>query len=77
MGLLDQVLDLINKYGPALSVLAICYYRDRVLEAKNKETVANLKAKLLQNGIDVDKEDAGLSPGAIIDKYAKSKSPNS
>ena len=75
MQLLDQVLMLLDKYGPAITAVVVMYMHNRVVEQRNKTRLAELKAKLLQNGIDVEKENAGLSPGAIINKYAKGKGP--
>ena len=69
------MIDFLKTYGPTILVFILSYYRDRAIDSKNKERIAELETKLLQNGIDVNKENAGLSSDAIISKYITGPKP--
>ncbi len=62
--------EFLKTYGPTLLVLVIAFFRDQAVDAKNKERIAKLETKLLQNKIDVEKENTGLSSDNVINKYA-------
>jgi hypothetical protein len=68
MSLTDQILELLKTYGPTLLVLVIGYFHTQANHAENKERIAKLETKLLQNQIDVKKENTGLSSDDIIAK---------
>ncbi len=71
--MIDQVVEIIKQFGPAIVALLIAYYRDQVNEAKSKERMAELEAKLLKNREDVKSEDANLSDDDVINKYTGTK----
>lgn len=67
--LFKQLLDLAEKYGPTITALVMWYLHNQRVQKKNQERVKALEAQLEQNKKDVEAENAGLSSGAIIDKY--------
>lgn len=71
MSFLDQLAQFIDKYGPAMAVFAVSYFRNAAILAKNQARIAKLESKLKENGIEVEKENAGLSAADIIRKYLK------
>ncbi len=73
MDFMDQLLELLKMYGPAMAVLVVGYYRANSIESKNKERIAELEKKLMQNKLDVEKENLGLSSDDIISKSISKK----
>lgn len=65
------MIDLIKQYAPAILALMIAYYRDKTIEARNKQRMAELEKKLLENQDAIEKANAGKSSDDIIDGYTK------
>ena len=63
-----EFIELAKTFGPALGVYIICHYRDQAVMAKNKQRLAELEQKLMENKANVTKELLGLSSDDVINK---------
>lgn len=67
---MQEFLDLVNKYGPAICVLVVSFYRDQMLAERHKKAVAELESKMAQNKADIEAKFAGKSPADIINEIS-------
>lgn len=73
MTFFSDLIEVLKQYGPTLAVLIIAYFRDQAVEARNNQRVAELEKKFMENKANVEKENAGLSSDAVIDKLTGAK----
>jgi hypothetical protein len=62
----NELVELMKQYGPAIGVLIIAWFRDKAAAAKHAQAIAELEKKFLENKADVEKKYGGMSSADII-----------
>lgn len=63
---MNELVELMKQYGPAIGVLIIAWYRDKAAAEKHKAAIAELEKKFVENKASVDKKYSGMSSADII-----------
>lgn len=67
----DILNQFLKEFGPTIVALIIGHYRIKSVQAQNQLAVRDLHEKMQGNKDAVEKENAGLSSDAVIDKLSK------